>query len=338
MNAFAIPSLAMAFVSLTFSLNDLVVVLRRSARDRDFSFFFFCFSGALYGFSCSGEYNTSNAVQSLPWLRLEVATLGLTGLGIAWLIAKETGLLGRRALMLVGAWAFLVAMSQILDLGDLTWQVGRPYERGVALPLGIQITYRELDAGVLVAVFNVVGFLLLAYLSSLVFRYRRSGRSSNGNALLWVMGIIDLAFANDLAVNFGLYSFIYLTEYAWIASLFIVSTRRSKDLYDSARSLQALEKSERALFESQSTLKAIIESTADMIWSVDPESFGLLTFNEGLRNYFLVRRNIKLEPGMRPEELFPDMEFIERWKRFYRRALEEGSYSTEYEVMAGGTT
>jgi transcriptional regulator with GAF, ATPase, and Fis domain len=41
---------------------------------------------------------------------------------------------------------------------------------------------------------------------------------------------------------------------------------------------------------------------------------------------------------MRPEDLFPADEFVQAWHAFYRRALEEGPYTTEYLVYAGTRT
>lgn len=93
---------------------------------------------------------------------------------------------------------------------------------------------------------------------------------------------------------------------------------------------------ERALAETQAQMLALFNSTDDMIWSVDPETFGLVTFNSGLRDYFLDRRGMKIQPGMTPDELFPGLpEFSLRWREFYTRALRDGSYVTEYRVAAG---
>ncbi len=87
--------------------------------------------------------------------------------------------------------------------------------------------------------------------------------------------------------------------------------------------------------ESQATLHAIIESTGDMIWSVDPVRFGLQTFNNGLKDYFIDHRGIRIELGMRPEDLYPAENYIELWYSLYQRALDEGSFTTEYTVFAG---
>jgi two-component system, cell cycle sensor histidine kinase and response regulator CckA len=95
---------------------------------------------------------------------------------------------------------------------------------------------------------------------------------------------------------------------------------------------------EQALTESRTLLSALVDSTSDMIWSVDSEHFGLLTFNRGLYEYFRSQRGIHLKTGMRPEDLFPQGEIIQRWQMFYRRALDEGSFTIEYPVFAGTRT
>ncbi len=95
---------------------------------------------------------------------------------------------------------------------------------------------------------------------------------------------------------------------------------------------------EMKLGESRTLLSSLVDSTPDMIWSVDAGRFGLLTFNSGLSEYFLKQRGIQIEIGMRPEDLFPDGEFVQAWHNLYRRALEDGSFTTEYLVSAGTRT
>ena len=89
-------------------------------------------------------------------------------------------------------------------------------------------------------------------------------------------------------------------------------------------------RAEDKLLDTQLLLSAVIESTNDFIWSVDPERFGLLTFNKRLRDNFLDTRGIHIKTGMTPEDLYPRPDFVEEWNDLYRRALLEGSYKTEY--------
>ena len=106
-------------------------------------------------------------------------------------------------------------------------------------------------------------------------------------------------------------------------------------MHSTARDITDSKRAESTLRESHALTNAIVESTIDMIWSVDPEKFNLLTFNHSLKEYFLKRNGLFIRSGMSQEELFNDTGLINTWKGFYRRALSQGSYSVEYCVSAG---
>jgi PAS domain S-box-containing protein len=92
------------------------------------------------------------------------------------------------------------------------------------------------------------------------------------------------------------------------------------------------------LQEAHALLNAIVDSTFDMIWSVDPENFGLISFNRSLKDYFSEQRGIHIKIGDRPQELFPPGEFVERWQAIYNRVLMQGPFQVEYQVFAGTRT
>jgi PAS domain S-box-containing protein len=106
-------------------------------------------------------------------------------------------------------------------------------------------------------------------------------------------------------------------------------------MHSSARDITERKLAESALRESHALTNAIVESTSDMIWTVDPEKFTLLTFNFSLKEYFRKREGLIIRSGMSQEELFHSDDLINTWKGFYVRALSEGSYSIEYSVAEG---
>ena len=91
---------------------------------------------------------------------------------------------------------------------------------------------------------------------------------------------------------------------------------------------------EDTLAESRAQILAVVNSTNDFIWSVDPVNFGVVTWNKAFGDYFLKTRGIELRVGMTPEQLVPP-EFVPRWNEMFERALREGPYVTEYTVVAG---
>jgi PAS domain-containing protein len=63
-----------------------------------------------------------------------------------------------------------------------------------------------------------------------------------------------------------------------------------------ARDVSARWRAETALAEARALETAIVDSTDDLIWSVDPVGFGLRTFNRALRDYFTKTRGIAGQP------------------------------------------
>jgi len=89
-----------------------------------------------------------------------------------------------------------------------------------------------------------------------------------------------------------------------------------------------------ALTESQVLLDAIVNSTSDFVWFVEPKDFGLRWFNRTLEAYFADKRGLHIEVGMRPDDLFPDADHVQLWRWLYQRTLREGTVTFEYETYA----
>ncbi len=90
---------------------------------------------------------------------------------------------------------------------------------------------------------------------------------------------------------------------------------------------------EKELTEIKILNNAIVDSTADLIWSVDPNDFGLLSFNKSLEDYFLSGQGFQIKLGYRPEELFSTTEYVALWHEMYRKVLKEGPYIQEYHTI-----
>ena len=100
------------------------------------------------------------------------------------------------------------------------------------------------------------------------------------------------------------------------------------------RDISSIKKGEAELARSQLSMRSIVDSTSDMIWSVSSDDFVLLDFNQSLKDYFLKNYGITLEVGMRPEDLFSNKELVEKWRSYYQQVLKNGPFTTEYKATA----
>src|ERR1017187_6822612 len=87
------------------------------------------------------------------------------------------------------------------------------------------------------------------------------------------------------------------------------------------------------LKHAEANLSALIESTQDLIWSVDLD-YRLITFNKALQQNILEDYGVRIEAGMRfHEALSPERAAL--WPGYYARVLAEGSFRVEYTRIDG---
>jgi diguanylate cyclase (GGDEF)-like protein/PAS domain S-box-containing protein len=83
--------------------------------------------------------------------------------------------------------------------------------------------------------------------------------------------------------------------------------------------------------QAASNLSALIESTEDLIWSVDLD-YRLIAFNRALRQNIEDTLGVRLEAGMRLHELFP-ADRAALWPPFFERVLHQGPFRVEYSLI-----
>ncbi len=86
---------------------------------------------------------------------------------------------------------------------------------------------------------------------------------------------------------------------------------------------------------AEANLSALIESTDELIWSVDPR-YRLITFNRAFREYFERNFGGPVVPGIGLLELLPPARAV-LWPRLYDRALRGEKFRTELPLSDGRT-
>jgi PAS domain S-box-containing protein len=95
---------------------------------------------------------------------------------------------------------------------------------------------------------------------------------------------------------------------------------------------------EEELKHSQSVLDATINSTSDMIWSVDARTFAITSLNNSVRDFFCRQTGITVRVGMTPEEYLPSDEYVRQWRGYYMKALAGELSHLEYRTATDDGT
>ena len=115
------------------------------------------------------------------------------------------------------------------------------------------------------------------------------------------------------------------------------SQGQAQGFYAFAADITERKRAEEALAESKAFLTSVVDSTSDLIWSFDPLSFRLISFNRAYSEHFLKTRGLHVKIGLLPEDLLP-ADYAKLWREWYQRVLDEGPYSMEYITHDGSLT
>ena len=270
MKIYSIFPIAMGAVCLTIALHELMIWLRRKGNLFDLSFAVTCFLAGLYDFACAGEYSVSTVAQSIPWLRAQGIGLNLTALAFLWYLSARTGKVPRSHFLVFAGWCAFSILAQVVGFGTLTWDAGKPLITDVRLPFGLSVRYLEADSGLLTDIQYYVGFAVFAYFLWVTWRYSREHRQE-ARRLFRLLGIVCCAYLSDFAVSFGLYSFIYLVEYGWLAAVIFITAQRSRDLVEAGQV-------KRDLVLSEEKFRTFVEQSSEAIVMTD-EQGTVITYN-----------------------------------------------------------
>ncbi|MGE0816994.1 MAG: ATP-binding protein, partial [Vicinamibacterales bacterium] len=135
-----------------------------------------------------------------------------------------------------------------------------------------------------------------------------------------------LQIASGVVLGTGLMSLV-------LGAVVTAYDRERTRLHDS---LAALDASQQKLAQSRATLAALVESARDMVWLVEPLSFGLTQYNAAFEAHCRAEDRGAAQPGATPQVLF-SLEEAVRWVAHYERALADGPFTTEHLTRGGRT-
>ncbi len=216
MSTVSYPLIVMASITLYVGASHLFLYLNRRDAREHLPFSLLCLSVAAYDVFCIGLYNSASISQGIIWQGLQLKTTSFVSLFIMWFVVAFTGQKKNRVIPIALVWfVALFALSLILK-GPLTLTPLKPSIKNVSVFGIVHATYYEGELGILYLGGVVSALVLYVYLLFVLLRY--FSRTRERSALVILSGLVAyfLGVANDAAVAAHVYSFIYVSEYAFL--------------------------------------------------------------------------------------------------------------------------
>src|ERR1044071_6343298 len=257
----------MSAIDAYLGIYHLIFALRRPKAREHLPFALLCLVVAAYDLFCVGLYDAESLAGGVFWGRLQCLSVPLSAFAPVWFIARFTGTERARGTRLLLAWSLvLVPLTLAASLAGIqTVSEATPALKHVTWAGRPLITYYESDIGAVFLLVVISGLVTYTYLVYLLLRHYRHKRSATILAVL----IGNLAYfagvTNDSLVSARVYSFVYVSEYAFfvlILSMGYVLLTRFVDLqcYFEAHNVTL----ERAVAERTAALQRSLEDQRAM--------------------------------------------------------------------------
>ncbi|MFH1981506.1 MAG: hypothetical protein ABIL58_06670 [Pseudomonadota bacterium] len=212
----SVPVVAMAAISGFVGILFIFIYIRYPSDKTNGSFALVCFASVVYDIGCVGLYNSIDFSTSAEWQRLQFMSIALLTITLSFFYHNLTGKLSLRTLIIITSIniGFIIAGYTIKS--HLTLSPEYTAEKFIVLGEILNIHILESRPGVIYNIQTIFSLIIFTTLIVGLIKFQRS--SSHGKTPVVVaMAVLYCATINDVLVDMGIVSFLYLFEYAFSA-------------------------------------------------------------------------------------------------------------------------
>lgn len=240
MEVHSIQVLMMSAVCFYVSSYYFIMYLLRRHERGYLTFSMTCLSVFLYDITCAGLYNADNLTQGVFWQRGNFICTSLIAISMIWFISDYTNTrIGKRAMAQT---IFYVVMIPVFAFTDstLVLTTANPSIKYIKAGSFLDVVYYESATGILCSIYLVFTLISFMYLIHILIRYSRLNSSRNRIKIIVSFCIFFTGSLNDMLVSSGVYSFIYVTEYAFMYIIVVMGYGLQKKFVNLQEEVESL--------------------------------------------------------------------------------------------------
>ncbi len=241
MNILTIAPAFMAGIAIFVGFSHLLLYSRLQQRRAHLYFALACLVVGFYDILCTGLYHSESTDEGILWGRFQPSALHLLAIFFLWFTIEFCSHKARK--FPIGLTLYYITVTA-LGLGYLPGLFYDPTQASIkviTLPFDLSITYFEFGPGYLSYIDALISLVTMAYIMWFAIKFYRSGHPQDARPLIIVQLLFFLGAINDIMVaSFGVYQFIYMFEYTYLAMILFMTYVLSRSVVNSAVVEEAL--------------------------------------------------------------------------------------------------
>ena len=225
----------MAAVNFFVGAYYLIFYLKRPQVREYLPFALLCLGVACYDVFSAGLYNSLSISDGIFWQRLQLDIGVAIAISMIWFTGVFTEQKRNRIIQFSMAWFTVILLASLFAGPNLTLAPDHPAIKNVDFLSLVKITYYEGAIGIIYQVEAISNILAYAYLVYLFILYYRRTHYNTLFLILSCQFFYFIGVVNDSLVAIQVYSFIYISEYAF----FFIVLSMAYMLLDKSANLQA---------------------------------------------------------------------------------------------------
>ncbi len=234
MNFFTLAPLFMAGIAAFVGFYHLLIYSRLKQRRAHLFFALSCIIISFYDILCTGLYNSGSVEEGILWARWQPTTLHLLAVFFLWFAIEFTSHEARKIPMACTLYFLAVTILGLMDLPGMFYDPAQTSIKVITSPFGFSIIYYEFGPGYLSDIDGVTNLVTMAYIMWFAIKFYRAGHPQDARPLILVQLLFFLGAINDIMVALGVYQFIYLVEYTYMAMVLFMTFVLSRSVVNSA--------------------------------------------------------------------------------------------------------
>ncbi len=235
MNLLTITPFFMAGIAFFVGFYHLLIYSRLKQQRAHLFFALACIVVSFYDILCTGLYNSESVEEGFLWARLQPTALHLLGVFFLWFAIEFTSYKARKLPLAFTFYFLAVTILGLINLPGMFYDPTQTSIKVITLPFELSIIYYEFGPGYLSDLDAVIMLATMAYIMWLGIKFYRAGHPQDARPLILVQFLFFFGAVNDLMVaSFGVYQFIYLVEYTYMAMVLFMTFVLSRSVVNSA--------------------------------------------------------------------------------------------------------